>query len=1198
MINISRVTELTAHMGAESRPKPSVAREIQRAITLDAGRSSKKGRIGNASAVAPPRCGKCGKLGHKTEDHIDNFGSKKGTKPSGSLTQRLGAKKSENTCFKCGKSWSKGHKCDPKDLETNNMEVETVDFTVETRTFAEVVSSAVLDDAEICGMENENSGKNLLHTPVLIKEIEGVALVDSGASVSFLSQAFVQKHEIKFTPVTGLIQGGNGMKIAARQGKTKLPIHNGSLIADIEMEIIELPPGRDMVIGLPDFPKFGYRIEGIPSQTPGVHLLVEDISEEDGSPAVDGLTAEDLHASVAAHVNENTSIPLTSRCNHPLAILRIMPTGTDPIWRNVNYVSRKDHDRVTERVKELLEGNVIEEAPEDCVNCFALLTVPKKDSKGEKVDIRPCLDLRPLNPRLKDIEYPLPKIRDVIDSVGSAKGPSSIYSHIDIKDSYFRFRVLPEERNWISFKWERVHYRFKTAPFGIKSMTAQFQRVMEKIFGKLPFVAVYVDDIVIFSENRDAHITHVICVMERLNKWNIPIRKDKSRFGQKMIYLLGYQISGDGVQMDSRKVSPIRNWKKPETAKQLQRFLGMANYYRQFVRNFSTITAPLDRVRKATGRLEWTDEMKDSFQTIKDVICQRTLLTHPDDRKQYVVGTDASATGVGAWIGQFHGTTLKFIAFASRALSKSERNYAPTKLELLGIIFALVKFDQYLTSDRFVLYTDHRALTYLFTQKHMNNMIINWFDKIMRYNFKIVHVPGIKNTMADALSRTEEISLAALSAEHLLRDKIDPKDETARSELVKKAHRFGHFGEDAIFKKILTEGFWWKGVREDIRSHIASCTDCQRYNIGRKGFHPPRSVVADLPWDHVAVDLVTPLPLSSEGYDTLLVVVDVMTKFCILRTLKGKSMKTIAQAFWELMSTFGVPKILQSDNGSEFVNKLVSELTELNQIDHRTISAYNPRANGQVERTNQVIENILKKELRGERHRWAEYVPYAQLAYNTKISSVTGCTPFALMFGRQVNKLEKYTVSTPSEASIQKWKSRQKYVQQIVYPTVSENVLEKKGKSAESFSKHHRIIDDTKFPVGASVMMLDKTRGSKWDPVYEGPFIIVRRNRGGAYVLRDKVGETLKRTVPSDQLKLIHRKGDDAVFDMPSLKIKNIASHRTGENKTTEYLVVWKDPHTEPSWEPVSNFDDINVIKKYWSEKRPTRGSKSKLSSH
>lgn len=212
-------------------------------------------------------------------------------------------------------------------------------------------------------------------------------------------------------------------------------------------------------------------------------------------------------------------------------------------------------------------------------------------------------------------------------------------------------------------------------------------------------------------------------------------------------------------------------------------------------------------------------------------------------------------------------------------------------------MFSLLKFEQYLTSEVFKLYIDHRALTYLFTQKHLNNMIIGWYDTIMRYNFDIVHVPGIKNTMSDALSRTEEVSLATLSIAHLLRDKTEPETYDAKADMIHKAHRFGHFGQDAIFKKILNEGFWWKGIREETREHIADCTDCQRYNIGSKEFHPLRSVVADLPWDHVAGDLVTPLPLSPEGCDTLLVVVDVMSKFFVLRNLKGKDMKTVASAF-------------------------------------------------------------------------------------------------------------------------------------------------------------------------------------------------------------------------------------------------------------------------------------------------------------
>ncbi len=353
-----------------------------------------------------------------------------------------------------------------------------------------------------------------------------------------------------------------------------------------------------------------------------------------------------------------------------------------------------------------------------------------------------------------------------------------------------------------------------------------------------------------------------------------------------------------------------------------------------------------------------------------------------------------------------------------------------------------------------------------------------------------------------------------------------------------------------------------------------------------------KSIMAKLPWDHVAVDLVTPLPMSKNGEDTLLVAVDIMSKFCILRTLKGKGMATIAATLWEIMAIFGMPKIIQSDNGAEFVNQLIKELVALNGIDHRTISPYNPRANGQVERTNQVVEAILKKELQGAMHDWADFVPYTQLAYNSKISSVTGCTPFSLMFGRRLNDFRPYGKSTSSGMSLQLWQEHQKKVSSIVYPAVNERILQAKGKSSLQFDNKHRILHNNAFPQGSLVMMLDSTRESKWDPVFEGPFVVVRRNRGGAYVLKDQLGETLKRTVPADKLKLVQRKGNNAVIEAPSYRIKNITDHRTASNKKMEYFVVWADKNIESSWEPVENFDDVNVIKKYWAMRRPTRSSR------
>ena len=140
----------------------------------------------------------------------------------------------------------------------------------------------------------------------------------------------------------------------------------------------------------------------------------------------------------------------------------------------------------------MMQDGVVEKAPADCLNSFALVVVPKKDARGRKVDRRLCIDLRKLNPMIQDIDYPLPTITAVIDAIGSLKGKETVYSTIDIRDGYHRYNIPTEERNWIDFKWDRVHYRFACAPFGIKTMTALFQRVMDKIFEDLPYVPSYV----------------------------------------------------------------------------------------------------------------------------------------------------------------------------------------------------------------------------------------------------------------------------------------------------------------------------------------------------------------------------------------------------------------------------------------------------------------------------------------------------------------------------------------------------------------------------------------------------------------------------------------------------------------------------------------------------------------------------------
>ncbi len=236
----------------------------------------------------------------------------------------------------------------------------------------------------------------------------------------FISKAFVDKHQLEVTPATGTIKDGGGKKLVERIGTVKITVRNGVKSVACSPDIMVMPPRRDLVIGLSHFALFGYELRGVPVKQP------EDSDEEEKSEnkhektdLVDGLTAGELHASVEDALGRNTEIPLSQRCTHELAILLLKPTSTEQIWKRINYVSKRDEPKVDEKVASWEEAGVIERAPETCKNAFPLLCVPKKDAYGNKVDVRPCLDLRQLNQRLPDVNYPLPKIRDIITQVGS-----------------------------------------------------------------------------------------------------------------------------------------------------------------------------------------------------------------------------------------------------------------------------------------------------------------------------------------------------------------------------------------------------------------------------------------------------------------------------------------------------------------------------------------------------------------------------------------------------------------------------------------------------------------------------------------------------------------------------------------------------------------------------------------------------------
>jgi hypothetical protein len=401
--------------------------------------------------------------------------------------------------------------------------------------------------------------------------------------------------------------------------------------------------------------------------------------------------------------------------------------------------------------------------------------------------------------------------------------------------------------------------------------------------------------------------------------------------------------------------------------------------------------------------------------------------------------------------------------------------------------------------------------------------------------------------------------------------------------LILHEHSFGHFGRDAVVKALIYKGLWWPGLRDDVVKELANCDACVRYTVTRSGFNPAQFIISDAPWNHLQLDTSVHLPTAPGGFTALLIIICVFTGFVLLRPIKTTSAEIVANELWQICCIFGVPKIIQSDNGPEFSNAVIRCLTTLNGIEHRFISPYNPRADGKVERSIQTVTGIIKKMIHGNNENWTLYVPFAQLSYNHKVAALTGSSPFSLMFGRSMNPIKDYSDAQEQSVDTEEWGRHMEMVQSLIYPAILDRVVGRKNKMIQALDRKRRLITADHFPAGAIVMLNDPHRTNKFEPRFIGPFSIVRRTRNGNYMVRDNVGDILERMVPPDQLKLVSKKPRASDLENTAYEIERILNHR-GEAGAYEYHVKWKNYRT-PTWEPAANFLDTRLITDYWKSK-------------
>ena len=426
---------------------------------------------------------------------------------------------------------------------------------------------------------------------------------------------------------------------------------------------------------------------------------------------------------------------------------------------------------------------------------------------------------------------------------------------------------------------------------------------------------------------------------------------------------------------------------------------------------------------------------------------------------------------------------------------------------------------------------------------------------------------------------------------------IPPVDQ--RQTILDDAHEHGHYGQSAMYARITRDRLWWPSLKNDIKDTVNACDQCCKYNTAKSGYHPARPVQATLPGDHYQIDLAS-MPKSIDGKTFMLLCVDVFTGFVMVRALPDKTARSVATALFDIFSTIGIPRILQSDNGSEFQNDVIQALTSQLGINHRFIAGYNPRANGKVERIVRTIKVTMMKLLRGANVFWPLHVPYVQYAYNDKVHAITGSTPFSLMFGRSPNKPINYNNGDDLRHfdttidDIDAWKEHQTRVISLIFPAINQRVSQKQKQYIEKLNAARAILTDSSLRPGTRVMlkdpayMMDDSIKPSHEPTYIGPYIVIRRLSHGPYLVKDETGATLDRVVPLDQMKLVETSSPAVSSDNRQVfVVERIIAHRITPTGALQYRVKWKGcGHNDNSWINDTDLVDTDIVHQYFKTGR------------
>lgn len=948
------------------------------------------------------------------------------------------------------------------------------------------------------------------------------------------------------------------------------------------------------------------------------------------------------------------------------ADVEVIPTNDDtPVLRPMFRYSPFEMEEMQKQISQLLDLGYIRPS---CSPYGAPVLFVKKPRSTE---LRMCIDYRALNKLTRRNAFPLPRIDVLFDHLAGAK----VFSLVDLRQAYHQIKIKDSDVPKTAFRTPFGHYEYVTLSFGLVNAPAAFQSVMNKIFAPMlyKYCLVYLDDILIFSKSAAEHAQHLREVLSVLRANKLTVAKQKCTFNQPEVLFLGHIVSAKGIAVDPTKVAALQKFPAPKDVGQLRSFLGTTNYFRRFVHKYAEVVRSLTDLLRKDVAFTWSTKCHDAFERIKQLLTTAPVLALPDwkNTEPFHMICDASYQGVGGILMQGG----QPIAFESRKLNSAEANYSPTDLEMLAIHYCCQKWRCYIEGRDVHVYTDHKPNVTFDTVNMVSRRHARWLEALQGHRLHWHYLKGSQN-IADSLSRnpvcfvgavvpalTYACSFVALplpvtkltdSVSFLdqiksgydsdpwyavldnvktltLKDELFYKDnrlalpcvENVIQAAIRECHDVPYVGHPGRTKTLhmVQRFFWWPfGMARDVRRYVQHCDSCQR---NKSSCMRPGGLLRPLPvpvdtWQSVGMDMVTDLPVTDQGNDSITVFVDRLSKMVRLAPCrKNMDAPELAGLFLaHVFRSHGVPSQFVTDRGTVFVSEFWRAFLKLLGVSSAMSSAYHPQTDGNTERVNRVMEDVLRHYVDASQTNWESLLPLVEFAINDSWHESIKAVPFSVVYGRRpplpLDSVLRGEESVNAEFSNEKASEQAELITQAVQQAKLAMEAAQQRQKAYADAKRR----DVDFVVGQEVLLSTvnirpKFKGSpKLLPKWIGPYKIVKVINPVAFKLELPASLKLHSVFHASLLKAY--KSDGVVQPPPPPEmiegeleyvVEDILSHRW-RGKKLEYLVRWLGyGHEHDTWESEENCSNSpELVSNYWAraqvqaEKKPVSKRKARRS--